>query len=73
MRSSSLVVILAFLFFSASLSLGAPTFSYKPTSPVGPSRWGNLNLNCLGSAQSPIDISTADVCLLSLTFLFFFF
>ena len=37
------------------------SFSFDPSSPIGPEQWGDIYPSCNGQRQSPIAITTADV------------
>jgi len=41
----------------SSIQVRSAEWNYDDTSPYGPSNWGNVNANCLGKRQSPININ----------------
>jgi hypothetical protein len=62
----SRVEIVSFLAAASLMGASASTstpFSYDPTSELGPSKWGNLEIDgnvCDGESNSPIAVDTSD-------------
>jgi carbonic anhydrase len=56
-----LVGCLLCLFFASTLGADGSSFSYNPSSPLGPSRWADYYPTCGGRMQSPIDIATSSL------------